>query len=87
MLQGGSVVGRRNTVNFDVTGFRREQRQLPRGVAIWVFYFKDAPEDPWIARKLDRQIRAMTYLAAKDYARAEAVRRRVTAVRVDPYPL
>lgn len=81
------MVGARNSVNFSAHDFRAEHGHLPRGVAIWIFYFQDAPTEPWFARKGDGQIRAMTYLAAKDYARAEAVRRRVTSVRLDPNPI
>jgi hypothetical protein len=74
--------------NVNTLPFRKMQGMQPRGVAIWVFYFADDPESPWVARKPhDRQIRAMTYLAAKDYATAEAVRRGVTAIRLDPNPL
>lgn len=67
--------------------FQGEHGMLPRGVAIWVFYFADSPDDAWIPRKADKQIRAMTYMAAKDYARAEARRRRVTSIRVDAFPI
>lgn len=74
-------------VNFNTVDFRKLHGKLPRGVAIWVFYFSDAPDEPWIARKADRQIRPMTYLAAKDYATAEALRRRVTSIKVGVEPL
>lgn len=78
---------RRSTINFSAHEFREQHGHMPRGVAIWIFYFADTPNEPWIARKLDGQIRAMTYLAAKDYARVEALRRKVTSVRVDANPL
>jgi hypothetical protein len=75
-------------VNFNTLPFRKEHGHQPRGVAIWVFYFADDPESPWVPRRPhDRQILPMTFLAAKDYATAEAVRRRVSAVKVDPHPL
>lgn len=73
-------------VNFNTLPFRKLHDKLPRGVAIWVFYFSDDPEQAWIPHKLG-QIVAMTYLAAKDYATAEAVRRGVTSIKVDPHPL
>lgn len=83
------MVGRpkqRYQVNFNTLPFRKTHGTLPRGVALWIFYFSDAPEDAWIPHKAG-QIVPMTYLAAKDYATAEAVRRKVTAIQVDPNPL
>lgn len=77
----------RQQVNFNTVDFRREHGLQPRGVAIWVFYFADAPSEPWIPRPIDAQIRRMSYTAAKDYATAEAIRRHVTAVRLDANPL
>jgi hypothetical protein len=75
-------------VHFNTFDFRKEHARLPRGVAIWVFYFSDAPEDPWIPRSAGRQLRLpMSYQAAKDYATAEAMRRRVTRVKLGANPL
>ena len=78
-------------VNFNTVDFRKMHGKLPRGVAIWVFYFSDAPGEPWVPHVQrpsgQLQIRAMTYLAAKDYATAEARRRGVTSIRVDANPI
>lgn len=74
-------------VNFNTAAFREAQGKLPRGRAIWIFYFSDAPDEPWIARRPDNQLRPLSYMAAKNYATAEARRRRVTAVKVDAHPL
>lgn len=84
----------RRGVRVCTLAFRNAHGQFPRGVAIWVFYFSDAPQEPWVPRVLRRHsesgvrhIVPMTYLAAKDYACAEAHKRRVTSARIDPYPL
>ena len=81
----------RQQVYFNTAEFRQMHGKLPRGVAIWIFYFSDAPGEPWIPHVQrpmgQRQILPMTYLAAKDYATAEAVRRRVTSVRLDANPI
>lgn len=91
------MTARRKQPFINMVDFQREHKKLPRGVAIWIFYFSDAPEEPWIPRVSvwDRRqfvgeqshIVPMTFLAAKDHARAEARRRGVTYIRLDPYPI
>ena len=74
-------------VNVNVNPFRLTHKQLPRGIAFWVFYFKDAPDEPWIPRRADMSWKALTFLDAKREAIDEARRRCVSAIKLDPYPL
>jgi hypothetical protein len=69
-------------VNFNAVGFQRLHGHMPRGRALWIFYFQDDPQEPWVAGLAPR-----TYQEAKQLAAAEACRRGVTSVRVDPEPL
>jgi hypothetical protein len=73
-------------VCFNVVDFIAAHGRLPRGEAIWIFNFPDTPDDPWLAR-IGEQLQPMEYSAAKLLATAEARRRSVGAVTVDPHPL
>lgn len=72
---------------FKVSAFRARHGHLPRGVAFWVFYFGDAPTEPWIARDHNRQLLRTSYMQAKAFATAEARRRGAFYLTVDEYPL
>lgn len=74
------------TINFNARDFRRKHDCMPRGVAFWIFYFGDDPS-PWLVRRPDQSWMALNYTAAKAMATAEAKRRQVRRVRVDPSPL
>lgn len=80
-------MGKRTTINFNTVDFYRAHREMPRGTAIWVFYFVDRPEDPWIPMQRENKLWPMTYTLAKSLAAIEAQQRRVGSVRVDPQPL
>lgn len=70
------------TINFATQEFRKAHGFLPRGKALWVFYFADAPLKSWSCSE-----QPVTYMEAKSLAVIEARRRGVAGVRVDPYPL
>lgn len=72
---------RNPTVNFSARQFRTKHGFLPRGVALWMFYFSDAPDTPWCGADTP-----LTYFDAKQLATLEARKRGVSAVRVDPDP-
>lgn len=78
---------KRNTINFNTVEFYRVHRQMPRGTAIWVFYFADDPNEPWIPCQQENKLWPMTYTLAKSLAAVEAQQRRVHSVRVDPQPI
>lgn len=78
-------MAKRNTINFNTVDFYRAHREMPRGTAIWVFYFLD--EEPWIPGQRHNEIWPMTYTLAKSLAALEAQKRGVNSVRVDPLPL
>lgn len=80
-------MSKRSTINFNTVDFYRVHRQMPRGTAIWVFYFLDEPQEPWIAGQRHNEIWPMTYTLAKSLAALEAQKRGVNSVRVDPQPL
>lgn len=72
---------------FNASAFRKMHGHMPRGEAIWIFYFADALEEPWIPGQRENCILPLSYLAAKAIATQEARRRRVTSIRVDPLPI
>lgn len=72
---------RSTTINFATQEFKRLHGFLPRGTALWVFYLNDAPATPY--QPFDTPV---TYTEAKQAAVAEAKRRGVTGVRLDPNP-
>lgn len=74
-------------VHFNAAGFRKEHGHMPRGMALWIFYFSDRPEDPWIPGQRENAMLRLTYMFAKRIATLEASRRGVTSVLVDPNPL
>jgi hypothetical protein len=74
-------------VHFGALEFRDLHGHMPRGVALWVFYFDNEPDEPWIAGQKDNDLRPLTYMQAKQSATREAQRRHVTYVRVDQHPL
>lgn len=74
-------------VNFGAREFKELHGHMPRGKALWVFYFADDPQEPWIPMQKKNRMIKLTYLDAKALAIAEARKRRVSSVRVDPQPL
>lgn len=76
-----------NTINFNTVDFYRVHKQMPRGTAIWIFYFADDKEEPWIPMQAYNKLWPMTYNLAKSLAAIEAEQRRVISVRVDTQPL
>lgn len=81
------MTSKRTTINFNTVDFYRLHKQMPRGTAIWIFYFADAPEEPWIPLQPFNKLWPMTYNLAKSLAMLEAEQRRVRSVRVDPQPM
>ena len=86
-MTGKRKAAKPNTIHFNTVDFYRVHRQMPRGTALWVFYFKDKPLEPWIAGQKENKLWPMTYTLAKSLATLEAQQRRVNSVRVDPQPL
>ena len=78
---------KRMTVNFNAIEFQRQHGHMPRGRALWVFYFSDDPDEPWIPGQRTNNMQRRSYYGAKMLAAAEARRRKVSSVRVDPVPL
>lgn len=78
---------KRATVNFNAIEFQRLHGHMPRGRALWVFYFSDDPDSPWIPGQRQNEMRPRSYYGAKVLATNEARRRGVSSVRVDPLPL
>lgn len=78
---------RRPTVNFNAWEFQQLHGHMPRGRAFWIFYFADAPDEPWIAGQRENAMCMRTYYDAKTIATREARRRKVSSVRVDPNPI
>lgn len=60
---------------------------MPRGKALWIFYFANTPSEPWIPRTPDGQLFHCSYLTAKFYANQEGQRRDCWRATVDPHPL
>lgn len=73
--------------HFNANQFREAHGHMPRGKALWIFYFDNEPEEPWIPLQQKNRMVRLTYLDAKALATAEARKRRVTLVCVDPHPL
>ncbi len=74
-------------VNFNAKAFYKLHGHMPRGRALWIFYFSDAPDEPWVPGQRVNDMRRLGYFEAKQLATTEARRRKVSSVRVDPEPL
>lgn len=74
-------------VSFNPNPFRQKHGHLPRGDALWIFYFNTAPADPWIPRDASGQLVRCSYLEAKRLASLYAKSIGAKAARVDPDPL
>lgn len=74
-------------VGFNAYEFMKTHGHMPREVALWIFYFRDDPTEPWIPGQKENKMRPLVYFEAKALATAEARRRGVSGVRLDPMPL